>query len=229
MWAEVSGMQMHRIELGLVAVLQHTATHCDTLQHTKLLWEAAQPSQYTIMHRVEIAVGCYIEVHSHVGRDAATHCNTLQQTADHLVEIGIGHCFEAHPHVGCDTAAHCNTLQHTATLCNTLQESATHRVEIGIGNYFQAHAHIGRESVQSAVYIFGVQLHSYILRLVRKGDVKRDIYVSKMSNICRKRPIYVKRDLHMSKKTFKCQMRATSVKRDLHISKGTYLCQKRPT
>mmetsp|Transcript_39342 Transcript_39342/g.63411 ORF Transcript_39342/g.63411 Transcript_39342/m.63411 type:complete len:257 (-) Transcript_39342:1313-2083(-) len=41
-----------------------------------------------------------------------------------------------------------------------------HRVEIGIGNYFQAHAHIGRESVQSAVYIFGVQLHSYILSAV---------------------------------------------------------------
>jgi hypothetical protein len=57
------------------ALLQHTATHCSTLQHTAR--ERASAKR------------CFV----------ATHCNTLQHTA-----------------------THCSTLQHTATHCNTLQE-----------------------------------------------------------------------------------------------------------
>ena len=80
-------------------ILQHTATHCNTLQHTT-----------------------YLATHSDVWRDfhmlrhTATHCNTLQHTAIHCNTLQ-------------HTATHCNTLRHTATHCNTLntlQHTATH-------------------------------------------------------------------------------------------------------
>jgi len=189
----------------LVVTLQHTATHCNTLQHIATHCNTLQ----------------HIATHCNTLQHTATHCNTLQHTARKRNALGWNkdrpQIWGAHAH----WLWHRNTLQHTATHCNTLQDSATHRVEIGIGHYFQAHAHIGRERVQSAVNIFGVQLHSYVLPLVRKGDVKRGIHVSKMCYVCRKRP--------MCQKTYTCPKRPSNVKWEQRLSNETYVYPKGPT
>ena len=89
--------------------LQHTATHCNTLQHT------ATELQHTATH-------CNTLQHS------ATPCNTLQHPAKRPIykrryvtrelsiekEISNGPQHPATPY---------NTLQHPATLCNTLQHT----------------------------------------------------------------------------------------------------------
>jgi len=83
-----------------VTALQHTATHCNKLQHT-----ATHRLQPTATHNVHTAIRANKEawkpVLSHVSHDmqqTATHCNTLQLTA-----------------------TNCNKLPHAATRCNTLQ------------------------------------------------------------------------------------------------------------
>jgi len=84
----------------------HTATHCNTLQHTAI---------HCCSLRQERKVWIITLQHT------ATHCNTLQHTATHCCSlrqerkvwiITLQH-----------TATHCNTLQHTATHCNTLLQS----------------------------------------------------------------------------------------------------------
>jgi len=86
----------------------HTATHCNTLQHT------------TITH-------CNTLQHT------ATHCNTLQHTAAHAQHTHCG-CECALCRAPYSTlqllATHCNTLQRTATHCNTLQHTATHYITL---------------------------------------------------------------------------------------------------
>jgi len=66
-----------------ILLSQHTATRCNTLQHT---WHTAthcnMPDKYP---------------------SQPTHCNTLQHIATHLMSI----------HLNKHTATHCNTLQHT--------------------------------------------------------------------------------------------------------------------
>ena len=70
--------------------LQLTATHCNSLQHSATHWQLVLSK----------------------GR-CVTHCNTLQHTATRCNALQL-------------TATHCNTLQHTATHCHTLQHTATH-------------------------------------------------------------------------------------------------------
>jgi len=129
--------------------LQHTATHCNTLQYT------ATP-QHTAAH-------CNTLQHLNTLQHTATHCNTLRQThcntlqrplfCVHLLcseSCDVTGSYEWHGSFICVTwstrvcdathsieglssfnyeyitATHCNTLQHTATHCNTLQHTATH-------------------------------------------------------------------------------------------------------
>jgi len=73
--------------------LQHTTTHCNTLQRTVT---------HTLQH-------------------ITTHCNTLQRTTTHALQhtatqqVGrINSVSLTHTHIHT-----CNTLQHTATRCNT--------------------------------------------------------------------------------------------------------------
>ena len=96
-------------ELGTqVQTLQHAERHCDTLQHT--------------------AIHC---IHCNTLQHTATHCNTLQYTAIHCNTT-------QHTATRCNTlyigewelGTQANTLQHTATHCNTLQH--THKEGIGI-------------------------------------------------------------------------------------------------
>jgi len=78
-------------------LLQHTATHCNTLPHTAT---HCNTLQHTATH-------CDTLQHS------ATHCNTLQHTTRHCDTLQ-------------HTATHYSTLQHTVTHCNTLQHTAPH-------------------------------------------------------------------------------------------------------
>jgi len=73
--------------------LQHTATHCNTLQHTAgaHLW-----------HK-----DCACNTLPHI----VIHCSMLHHTASHCITLHFtaSHCIALH-----HTATHCNTLQHTA-------------------------------------------------------------------------------------------------------------------
>jgi len=119
--------------------LQHTTTHCNTLQHDTvrniLHPVAAQKvdvcvqrlaGRYTLQHT---ATHCntnaakHAATHWHTLLHTTTHCcNTLQHTATHCNTNGA----RTRPLALKHTATRCNTLQHTATHCNTLQHTATH-------------------------------------------------------------------------------------------------------
>jgi len=110
---------------------QHTATHCNTLQHTL---------QHTVTHT---ATHCNTLQHTpqhtahtsriHQKRWTATHCNTLQHTEKHCntIIIPAGSAKNDEPQ---NTAKNCNILQHTSyqqdpqkTMNrNTLQHTAKH-------------------------------------------------------------------------------------------------------
>ena len=89
--------------------LQHSATHCNALQHT---------ARQIDLFRGETHSRCtYITL-----QQPATHCNALQHTATHCNTLPY---FEVKLTQDVRTT-HCNNLQHTATHCNTLQRTATH-------------------------------------------------------------------------------------------------------
>jgi len=79
------------------SILQHTATHCNTLQHTTIQKTSASASGTTR------AAKFVVEHISDTRPHTATHYNILQYTATHCNTLHL-------------TAAHCSTLQHTATL-----------------------------------------------------------------------------------------------------------------
>ena len=87
--------------------LQHTATCCNTLQHT--VSHAA--TNLAVAHPVSM-IAASSKPHCNTQHTAA-HCSTLRHIATHCSTLQ-------------HTAAHCSTLQHTATLCNTLQHTVTH-------------------------------------------------------------------------------------------------------
>jgi len=98
-------------------LLQHTGTHCNTLEHT--------------------ATHCIALQHT------ATHCNTLEHTATHCIALQhttFGHrptalyatWYQATASLQ-HTATHCNTLQHTAAhYCNTLHRTATYCIQTSL-------------------------------------------------------------------------------------------------
>ena len=88
----------HRTGSFCDMILQHTATHCNTLQGCLL--RAAVSS-----HRN----GSFCDM---ILQHTATHCNTLQHPASPCNTLQ-------------HTATHCNTLRHIPTHCNTLQHTAT--------------------------------------------------------------------------------------------------------
>jgi len=87
-----------------VNTLQHTATHCNTLQLKHVFHFRILPPSTVATH---IATHCSTLQHT------AAHCNTLQHTATHCNTL---------QHI----AVHDNTLQHTTTHCSTLLHAATH-------------------------------------------------------------------------------------------------------
>jgi len=102
-WPFVLGVSLHWDH----ATLQHTATHCNTLQHT-------------VCARHVCILG---------PRRTATRCNTLQHTAYTATQWNTLKHTVCARHVSVSgpqhTATHCNTLQHTATHCNTVKHTKT--------------------------------------------------------------------------------------------------------
>ena len=78
------------------STLQHTATHCNTLEHTATL----RRHTWTVCVLTPLTSLQHTATHCNTLQDTTTHCNTLQHTA-----------------------THCNTLRHTATYCSTLQHT----------------------------------------------------------------------------------------------------------
>jgi len=115
---------------------QHTATHCNTLQHT----DSAMQKRYCRHRRVTWPVHhCNTLQHNathcnthHFKRDkvagdvwrdsytTATHCNTLPRTATHC-DRPIYSELRLDRSVYLRAAPCCHTLQYTVTHCNTLQ------------------------------------------------------------------------------------------------------------
>jgi len=98
-------------------MLQHTATHCNTLQHAATELRATP------------AIGA-TRTATHTATHIAKHCNTLQHNTtypaiDLRATVAHAHC-NTHCNTLQHTATHCNTQQQTATHCNTLQHTATH-------------------------------------------------------------------------------------------------------
>jgi len=107
--------------------LQHTATHCNILQHILwifILWVQASGGSFQLWH---IVAHCSILQHTTAHwstlrtlQHTAAHCSTLQHTTAHSSTLQ-------------HTAAHCSTLQHTATHCNTSFEPSFYDLRYRMG------------------------------------------------------------------------------------------------
>jgi len=105
-------------------VLQHTATSCNTLQHTAYTRRGSMQYVLTAL----ILYACYPQVLQHT----ATSCNALQHTAYTLrgsmqyVLTFLIKLYARYPQVLQQTATHCNALQCTATPWNAPNTLHTH-------------------------------------------------------------------------------------------------------
>ena len=94
----------HTCQECVSSTLQHTATHCNTLQptatHTLAQWDTCQTRLMTKSH----------STHCNTLQHTATHCNTLQHTLLPNETHVKQDWWQSHTQ---PTATHCNTLQHT--------------------------------------------------------------------------------------------------------------------
>jgi len=119
---------------------KHTATHCTTLQHTPTRWSSLQLiSTHCNTLGYRFAADGFKTPQTL--QRTATHCNALQliparchslqlTPTNYATDDRFAADWVNWRHIHCNTlqhpATHCNTLQHTATHCNTLQLAATH-------------------------------------------------------------------------------------------------------
>jgi len=116
--------------------LQHTATHCDTLQHTRILAQQLEAlssiylqraitlqhaaTHYTTLHHVRVLVQ-QLKARPPPSHLAATLCHTLQHTAIHCNTLkdfrSSSRCSPLSPSI---EPSPCNTLQHTRVLVQQL-------------------------------------------------------------------------------------------------------------
>ena len=97
--------------------LQHTATHCNTLQHTAIRTGGTR-CRFAATHQQP----CHSLHHT------ASYCTTLHHTAPYCTA----------PH---RTAPHCNTLQHRNTLQHTQVQQAVHLLGIHVHTRIHTHTH----------------------------------------------------------------------------------------
>ena len=96
--------------------MQHTATHCNTLQHT-----ATTTCICYVKNSITDGEKECMYLTCNTLQHIATHCNTLQHTATTTTCI----CYVKNSIVDGEKECMyltCNTLQHIATHCNTLQQ-----------------------------------------------------------------------------------------------------------
>jgi len=94
-------------------MLQHTATHCNTLPHTATHCNTLQHRWYRNT------------CHNSARGDKRHHTKPCEPEVTASVPEVTASGAERYSTLQ-HTAAHCNTLQHTATHCNTLPHTATH-------------------------------------------------------------------------------------------------------
>ena len=105
--------------MQLVYKLQHTATYCNTLQHTAV-WNALE---------LPVTQVPMVDVLQHTETCCTTYCNTLQHTATHCYP----ECSSGAAH---DSSSHWSlTLQHAATHCIPLQRTAAHPYPVGFSHF----------------------------------------------------------------------------------------------
>ena len=118
----LSALYVIRHTATLCNTLQHTATHCTYSTHCNTL-HLLEPLQHTALLR-------HLNRHSRSVKERglsewvyATDCNILQQTATdcNTLQLTVTDCNRLQR-----TATHCNALQRAATHCNALQRTATH-------------------------------------------------------------------------------------------------------
>ena len=125
--------------------LQHTATHCNTLQfHSLPAQHTATTTHYNnrvLMHiwfeqsqmMTKHICLIYVATHCNILQHDATRCNTLQHAATRCYTLlhATTHC-QTLPNTATyciimqHNAIHGPYLQHIATHCNTLQHTATY-------------------------------------------------------------------------------------------------------
>ena len=113
-------------------MLQHTATHCNSLRVNTSIQKLRSTLQHTATHCNAL-------------QRTATHCKTLQHTATHCNTLQAKTSIQIR-------VTHCNTLQHTATHCNTLQH-ITGEDEYPEAEWGERHLVVGRGA--SALAKFG--------------------------------------------------------------------------
>jgi len=118
----------HHSTLAHDAILQHSATYCNTLRHicSTLFW-----IHQTCRKMDEGNTLQHTATHCNTLQHTATHCNKLQHTATHCntrnkLQHTATHC-NTLPHTRMRAPHHQHSLQHTATHCNILQHTALHR------------------------------------------------------------------------------------------------------
>jgi len=143
-------------DVDLVCIPQHTATDCNTLQHTATSSQHADCRVWTWYVSLQ-CTATLCNTLQHTLQHTVTHCNTLQITATHCKVL-------QHTKLRCNTlqhtTAHSSTLHYTATHYTTLQHTATHC------NTRQHAAHIsiilidGRRPGMSSIHMFVYLLFS---------------------------------------------------------------------
>ena len=111
-----------------LGISSHTATHCNTLQHT--FSEGLTTTLQLYTNDIYIPRGHlgYLGTQRNTLQHTATHCNTLQHTFFEGLDTTLQLCTNdiyliclgdtlgiSSQHTTQHTATHCNTLQHTAT------------------------------------------------------------------------------------------------------------------
>ena len=99
-------------------LLQPTATHCNLLQQTAILYNTSSQRERAVSPFLSVLIwrevphGTYCDLLQRT----ATHCNTLQHNATHcnMLQHTATHCKPSQK-----TATHCNTLQHTTRRSKT--------------------------------------------------------------------------------------------------------------
>jgi len=104
--AWVVGVASRHVSHNAVEI-HHTATHCNTLQHTHVL---PARSRRGLCSRTNA---------TYFNTRTATHCNTLQHTHMLPARSRRGLCWRTTATYCTLQHADCSTLQHTATRCNT--------------------------------------------------------------------------------------------------------------
>ena len=113
------------------SAVQCVAVCCSELTYHLPLFNVAQAQSWLFLrHCVKTQNRFALQITAtRCSKYAATHCNTLQQTAMHYTTL-CQNSEQVCTATSCNTlqhiVTHCNRLQHAATYCNTLQHTATH-------------------------------------------------------------------------------------------------------